>query len=89
MKAKPDLSFWKLWNISFGFFGVQIAYALQSANIPRIFATLGADPHSLSYFWILPPLMGIIVHVESRICLLALPRQYSSCACFQTQDRLV
>ena len=51
----------KLWNISFGFFGVQIAYALQSANISRIFATLGADPHQLSYFWILPPLMGIIV----------------------------
>lgn len=61
MKTRPDLSFWKLWNISFGFFGVQIAYALQSANIARIFATLGADPHSLSYFWILPPLMGIIV----------------------------
>ena len=58
---KPDLSFWKLWNLSFGFFGVQIAYALQSANISRIFATLGADPHSLSYFWILPPLMGILV----------------------------
>ena len=57
----PDLSFWKLWNISFGFFGVQIAYALQSANISRIFATLGADPHSLSYFWILPPLAGIII----------------------------
>lgn len=61
MKAKPDLSFWKLWNLSFGFFGVQIAYALQSANISRIFSTLGADPHDLSYFWILPPLMGIIV----------------------------
>ncbi|MDR0658603.1 MAG: MFS transporter [Mediterranea sp.] len=61
MKAKPDLSFWKLWNISFGFFGVQIAYALQSANISRIFATLGADPHNLSYFWILPPLAGIII----------------------------
>ena len=61
MKQKPDLSFWKLWNLSFGFFGVQIAYALQSANISRIFATLGADPHSLSYFWILPPLMGILV----------------------------
>lgn len=57
----PDLSFSKLWNISFGFFGIQIAYALQSANISRIFSTLGADPHSLSYFWILPPLMGIIV----------------------------
>ena len=61
MKAKPDLSFWKLWNLSFGFFGVQIAYALQSANISRIFSTLGADPHDLSYFWILPPLMGILV----------------------------
>lgn len=61
MKQKQDLSFWKLWNLSFGFFGVQIAYALQSANISRIFATLGADPHSLSYFWILPPLMGILV----------------------------
>ena len=61
MKQKPDLPFMKLWNISFGFFGVHIAYALQSANISRIFATLGADPHQLSYFWILPPLMGIIV----------------------------
>ena len=61
MKQKPDLSFWKLWNLSFGFFGVQIAYALQSANISRIFRTLGADPHSLSFFWILPPLMGILV----------------------------
>ena len=61
MKTKPNLSFWKLWNLSFGFFGVQIAYALQSANISRIFATLGADPHDLSYFWILPPLMGILV----------------------------
>ena len=61
MKQKQNLSFWKLWNLSFGFFGVQIAYALQSANISRIFATLGADPHSLSYFWILPPLMGIVV----------------------------
>jgi len=58
---KPNQSFWNLWNLSFGFFGVQIAYALQSANISRIFATLGADPHNLSYFWILPPLMGMIV----------------------------
>lgn len=61
MKQIQDLSFMKLWNISFGFFGVQIAYALQSANISRIFSTLGADPHNLSYFWILPPLAGIIV----------------------------
>ena len=61
LKRKPNLPFWSLWNLSFGFFGVQIAYALQSANISRIFATLGADPHSLSYFWVLPPLMGILV----------------------------
>ncbi len=58
---KRNLTFWQMWNLSFGFFGVQIAYALQSANISRIFATLGADPHQLSFFWILPPLMGMIV----------------------------
>ena len=58
---KPTLSFGQMWNLSFGFFGVQIAYALQSANISRIFATLGADPHTLSFFWVLPPLMGMIV----------------------------
>jgi maltose/moltooligosaccharide transporter len=59
--TKPDLRFWQIWNLSFGFFGVQIAFSLQSANISRIFSTIGADPHNLSYFWILPPLMGIIV----------------------------
>lgn len=61
MNEKPNLSFWKLWNLSFGFFGVQIAYALQSSQVSRIFSTIGADPHDLSYFWILPPLMGLIV----------------------------
>ena len=58
---KTKLTFWQMWNISFGFFGVQIAYSLQNANISRIFATLGADPHDLSFFWILPPLMGLLV----------------------------
>ena len=61
MKEQQDLSFWKLWNLSFGFFGVQIAYALQSSQVSRIFSTIGADPHDLSYFWILPPLMGLVV----------------------------
>ncbi|MBO7259469.1 MAG: SLC45 family MFS transporter [Paludibacteraceae bacterium] len=61
MGVKRNLSFGQLFNLSFGFFGVQIAYALQSANISRIFATLGADPHQLSFFWVLPPLMGMIV----------------------------
>ena len=61
MANQRSLSFQQLFNLNFGFFGVQIAYALQSANISRIFATLGADPHQLSFFWILPPLMGMIV----------------------------
>ena len=61
MSSKRDLTFRQMVDLSFGFFGVQIAYALQSANISRIFATLGADPHQLSFFWILPPLMGMIV----------------------------
>ena len=68
MKQKPDLNFWKLWNLSFGFFGVQIAYSLQNANISRIFATLGADPHTLSFFWILPPLMGMLVQPIVGTC---------------------
>ena len=61
MSTKRNLTFRQMVDRSFGFFGVQIAYALQSANISRIFATLGADPHQLSWFWILPPLMGMIV----------------------------
>lgn len=61
MKQKPDLKFWGLWNLSFGFLGVQIAYALQSANVTRIVSTIGADPSSLSIYWILPPLMGLFV----------------------------
>lgn len=59
--ANRKLTFLQMFDLNFGFFGVQIAYALQSANISRIFATLGADPHQLSFFWILPPLMGMIV----------------------------
>ena len=61
MSQKRNLTFRQLVDLSFGFFGVQIAYALQSANISRIFATLGADPHQLSFFWILPPLLGMLV----------------------------
>lgn len=61
MTRNTNLSLRQIFDLNFGFFGVQIAYALQSANISRIFATLGADPHQLSFFWILPPLMGMIV----------------------------
>jgi maltose/moltooligosaccharide transporter len=60
-KNKPDLSFWQIWNLSFGFLGVQIGYALQNANTSRILQTLGADVGSLSYFWLAAPLAGLIV----------------------------
>ncbi|MDO4225242.1 MAG: MFS transporter [Bergeyella zoohelcum] len=59
--SKRSLSFAQILNINFGFFGVQVAFALQGANNSRIFQTLGADPHNLSYFWILPPLLGLLI----------------------------
>ena len=61
MGKKPDLSFWQIWNLSFGFLGVQIGYALQNANTSRILQTLGADVGSLSYFWLAAPVAGLIV----------------------------
>ncbi len=60
-KAKPLLSFWQIWNMSFGFLGVQIGYSLQNANTSRILSAIGADPHHLSYFWLAAPLAGLIV----------------------------
>ena len=50
MKTKPQLSFWQLWTVSFGFLGVQFGFALQNANVSRILSDLGADLHSLSLF---------------------------------------
>ncbi len=58
---KPLLSFWKIWNISFGFLGVQIGYSLQNANTSRILSAIGADPHHLSLFWLAAPLAGFFV----------------------------
>ncbi|MBY0481152.1 MAG: MFS transporter [Chitinophagaceae bacterium] len=59
--SKPVLNFWKIWNISFGFLGVQIGYSLQNANTSRILSAIGADPHHLSLFWLAAPLAGLIV----------------------------
>ena len=59
--SKPTLSFWKIWNISFGFLGVQIGYSLQNANTSRILSAIGADPHHLSLFWLAAPLAGFFV----------------------------
>ncbi len=57
----PKLSFWQIWNLSFGFLGVQIGFALQNANLSRVLSDLGADLYSLSYMWLLAPIMGIII----------------------------
>lgn len=58
---KPNLSFWKIWNLSFGFLGVQIGYSLQNSNTSTIFESLGADVHQLSYFWLAAPIAGLVV----------------------------
>jgi len=61
MKQLPRLSFWQIWNISFGFLGVQFGFALQNANVSRILSNLGADLHNLSLFWLAAPIMGLII----------------------------
>jgi len=58
---KKTLSFWQIWNMSFGFLGIQMGFALQNANASRILQLFGADVHELSWFWIIAPLMGLIV----------------------------
>ncbi|MRW92291.1 MFS transporter [Duganella sp. FT80W] len=58
---KPILSFWQLWNMSLGFFGIQFGFALQNANVSRIFSTLGANPDDLPLFWLAPPVTGLLV----------------------------
>jgi len=58
---KPNLSFWQIFNLSFGFLGVQIGYSLQNGNTSRILEALGADVHSIGYFWLAAPLAGLVV----------------------------
>lgn len=58
---KPKLSFWQLWNMSFGFFGIQFGFALQNANTSRIFSTLGASADDLPLFWLAAPITGLLV----------------------------
>ena len=61
MKKKPRLSFWQIWNMSFGFLGIQFGFALQNANASRILQTFGADVHNLSRFWLVAPITGMII----------------------------
>lgn len=61
MKKKPTLSFWQIWNMSFGFLGIQFGFALQNANVSRIFETLGANVKDIPILWIAAPVTGLII----------------------------
>ncbi len=61
MVKKPILSFWQIWNMSFGFLGIQFGFALQNANVSRIFQTLGGDVDRLAVYWLAAPLTGLII----------------------------
>jgi maltose/moltooligosaccharide transporter len=61
MRKKPTLSFWQIWNMSFGFLGIQFGFALQNANVSRIFETLGANVEDIPILWIAAPVTGLIV----------------------------
>jgi maltose/moltooligosaccharide transporter len=61
MNDKPQLSFWQIWNMSFGFLGIQFGFALQNANVSRIFQTLGASIDELPILWVAAPVTGLIV----------------------------
>src|SRR3546814_19860810 len=61
MNNKPTLSFWQIWNMCFGFLGIQFGFALQNANVSRIFQTLGANVDELAILWIAAPLTGLLV----------------------------
>ena len=58
---KPQLSFWQIWNMSFGFLGIQFGFALQNANVSRIFETLGASKDELPILWLAAPVTGLLV----------------------------
>jgi len=60
-KEKKALSFWQIWNMSFGFFGIQFGFALQNANVSRIFQTLDADVSKIALYWLAAPVTGLIV----------------------------
>jgi maltose/moltooligosaccharide transporter len=62
MKNKPQLNFWQLWNMSFGYLGIQFGFALQNANVSRIFETLGAKVENIPILWIAAPVSGLIIH---------------------------
>ena len=60
-RTKPELNFWQIWNMCFGFLGIQFGFALQNSNVSRIFEALGADYSNLAVLWVAAPITGLIV----------------------------
>ena len=80
MSAKPRLSFWQIWNMCFGFLGIQFGFALQNANVSRIFQSLGTSLDDLPALWVAAPLTGLLVqpvigHLSDRTWLGRLGRR--------------
>ena len=63
VRTKPRLSFWEIWNMSFGFLGIQIGFALQNARVSRIFETLGAKVEHIPILWIAAPVTGLLIQI--------------------------
>ena len=61
MTKQPQLSFWQIWHMCFGFMGIQFGFALQNANVSRIFQTLGADYNNMTLLWVAGPITGLVV----------------------------
>lgn len=95
MKEKPILKFWQIWNMSFGFLGIQFGFALQNGNASRILLTFGADVHHLSWFWLVAPITGMIIQPivgyfsDKTWCRLGRRRPYFLAGAFLTSIALV
>jgi maltose/moltooligosaccharide transporter len=95
MKEKPTLRFWEVWNMSFGFLGIQFGFALQNGNASRILLTFGADVHHLSWFWLVAPITGMIIQPivgylsDKTWCRLGRRRPYFLAGAFLTSIALI
>jgi maltose/moltooligosaccharide transporter len=94
-RNKPTLNFWQVWNMSFGFLGIQFGFALQNGNASRILMTFGADVHQLSWFWLVAPITGMIIQPivgylsDKTWCRLGRRRPYFLVGAFLTSIALV
>ncbi|MCX6266615.1 MAG: MFS transporter, partial [Bacteroidetes bacterium] len=92
---KPTLRFWQVWNMSFGFLGIQFGFALQNGNASRILLTFGADVHHLSWFWLVAPITGMLIQPiigymsDKTWCRLGRRRPYFLVGAFFTSIALI